>query len=52
MADENFTSGGNAYRMTTYPAPADGKKHAMIMVVHGNAGLNPPFGGLGASGQS
>jgi dienelactone hydrolase len=44
MSDETFTSGGNSHKITMYPAPADGKKHAMIIVVHGNAGLNPPFG--------
>jgi dienelactone hydrolase len=43
MADETFLSGGTLYKITIYPAPADGKKHVMILVLHGNAGLNPPF---------
>ncbi len=44
MSNDTFTSGGNSYEMTVHPAPADGKKHPMILVVHGNAGLTPPFG--------
>ncbi len=44
MSNDTFTSGGNSYNMTVYPAPADGKTHPMILVVHGNAGLTPPFG--------
>jgi len=28
MSDETFTSGGNSHKITMYPAPADGKKHA------------------------
>jgi carboxymethylenebutenolidase len=44
VSDETFSSGGSPYKMTVYPAPADGKKHSMIVVLHGNAGLNPPFG--------
>jgi dienelactone hydrolase len=43
MADETFNSGGTPYKITIYPAPEDGKNHAMILVLHGNAGLNPPF---------
>jgi hypothetical protein len=44
MSDDTFTSGGTQYEITIYPAPTDGKTHAMILVLHGNAGLNPPFG--------
>jgi dienelactone hydrolase len=44
MSDEIFTSGGKPHKIVMYPAPADSKKHAMIVVLHGNAGLNPPFG--------
>jgi dienelactone hydrolase len=44
MSDTTFTSGGKSRKITMYPPPADGKKHSMILVLHGNAGLNPPFG--------
>jgi carboxymethylenebutenolidase len=45
MADDEFyTSAGVRYTITVYPGPADGKKHPMVLVVHGNAGLAPPFG--------
>src|SRR5688572_8131865 len=44
VAAETFTSAGKTYNITVYPGPADGKKHPMVLVLHGNAGLNPPFG--------
>jgi dienelactone hydrolase len=44
MSNETFTSGGNSHKIMIYPVPADGKKHAMIVILHGNAGLGPPFG--------
>ena len=44
MFDDTFTSGGIRYKITIYPATAIGKTHAMILVLHGNVGLNPPFG--------
>jgi len=44
MSDETFTSNGNTHKITMYPAPADGKSTQIILVLHGNAGLNPPFG--------
>ena len=44
MSDETFTSGGNPYKITIYPPPSNGKKRPMVLVLHGNAGLNPPFG--------
>jgi carboxymethylenebutenolidase len=43
-AAETFTSAGKTYNITVYPGPADGKRYPMILVLHGNAGLNPPFG--------
>jgi dienelactone hydrolase len=46
MSNDTFASGSNLHKMTIYPAPADGKKHPMVLVVHGNAGLTPPFGDL------
>lgn len=44
MVEETYTSGKQTYTITVYSGPADGKKHPMILVVHGNFGLNPPFG--------
>ena len=44
MAEETYTSGKDTYTITVYPGPADGKKHPMILVLHGNTGLKPPFG--------
>jgi carboxymethylenebutenolidase len=44
MIDETYNSGADTYTIKVYPGPADGKKHPMILVVHGNYGLNPPFG--------
>src|ERR1700709_482078 len=44
MADETYKSGTDTYTITVYPGPADGKKHPMILVVHGNFGRTPPFG--------
>jgi carboxymethylenebutenolidase len=44
MASETYVSGGNAYKVTVNPAPADGKKHPVILLVHGNFGLGPPYG--------
>jgi dienelactone hydrolase len=41
---ETYPSGKHTYTIKVYPGPADGKKHPMILVVHGNAGLNLPFG--------
>jgi hypothetical protein len=37
MADEFYTSAGVRYTIEVYPGPADGKKHPMILVVHGNS---------------
>ena len=44
MASETYVSGGSAYKITVNPAPADGKKHPVILLVHGNFGLGPPYG--------
>ena len=44
MLSETFTSGPNTYKITVYPAPADGEKHPMILLVHGNLGLVKPYG--------
>jgi carboxymethylenebutenolidase len=44
MLSETFTSGPNTYKITVYPAPANGEKHPMILLVHGNFGLVEPYG--------
>lgn len=44
MLNEIFTIGANTYKITVYPPPLDGKKHAMILLVHGNFGLVGPYG--------
>ena len=43
-AVETFTSAGTTYSITVYPGPTDGKRYPIVLVLHGNAGLNPPFG--------
>ena len=44
MSSETFTSGPKTYKITVYPAPPDGEKHPMILLVHGNFGLGEPYG--------
>jgi dienelactone hydrolase len=44
MASQTYVSGGSAYQITINPAPADGKRHPVILLVHGNFGLGPPYG--------
>ena len=44
MSTETFTSAGNTYKITVYPAPPDGKKHPVILFLHGNFGLGAPYG--------
>jgi dienelactone hydrolase len=44
MIAEKYSSKGKTYTIAIHPGPADGKRHPMILVVHGNFGLNPPFG--------
>jgi carboxymethylenebutenolidase len=44
MLSETFTSGSNTYKITVYPARADGEKHPMVLLVHGNFGLVEPYG--------
>jgi len=43
MSRETFVSAKTTYKITVYPAPADGKKHPVILLVHGNFGLGPPY---------
>jgi carboxymethylenebutenolidase len=44
MSTETFSSGGQSFEITIYPAPSDGKKYPVLVVVHGNWGLAPPYG--------
>ena len=44
MSNKTFTSEKNVYKITVYPAPSGGKRFPMILLVHGNFGLGPPFG--------
>jgi dienelactone hydrolase len=53
---ETFTSGPDTYKITMYPAPADGREAPTFLLVHGNFGLGAPFGdqiqGFGSSHSS
>lgn len=44
MTNKTFISAGVTYKITVNPAPADGKKYPMVLLVHGNAGLTEPYG--------
>lgn len=44
MALDSFISQGARFQVDVYPGPADGKKYPAVLLVHGNAGLNSPFG--------
>jgi carboxymethylenebutenolidase len=44
MIRETYTSAGDSYNITVYPAPLDGKKHPVIVFMHGNFGLGVPYG--------
>jgi dienelactone hydrolase len=44
MASETYVSGETAYKITINSAPADGMTHPVILSVHGNFGLGPPYG--------
>ena len=44
MSNETFTIGASTYNISVYPAPLDDKKHPIILLVHGNFGLAPPYG--------
>ncbi|MBA2592700.1 MAG: dienelactone hydrolase family protein [Pseudomonadota bacterium] len=44
MSNETFVSAKTTYKITIYPAPSDGKKHPVILLVHGNFGLGDPYG--------
>ena len=42
MSSETFASAGTTYKITIYAAPSDGKKHPVILLVHGNFGQALP----------
>ena len=44
MSSETFVSAGKTYKITIYAAPSDGKKYPVVLLVHGNFGLGPPYG--------
>jgi len=44
MTSETYVSGGSAYKITVNAAPSHGTKHPVIILVHGNFGLGPPYG--------
>lgn len=44
MLNETFTSGGMPYKITVYAAPPDGKKHPVVVLLHGNFGMGAPYG--------
>jgi len=44
MSGDTFMSGSAPHKITMYPAAVYSDKRPIILVLHGNAGLNPPFG--------
>jgi carboxymethylenebutenolidase len=44
MSTTTFVSGKTPYKITIYPAPSDGKKYPVILLVHVNFGLGAPYG--------
>jgi carboxymethylenebutenolidase len=44
MPDNTFTSAGTSYKIAVYPGPSGGKRFPVILFVHGNFGLGPPYG--------
>ena len=44
MSSETFSSGGETFKLTVYPAPLTGKKYPVILLAHGNFGLGFPYG--------
>ena len=43
MIETTFKSQGTDFRIEIYPGPEDGKDYPVVILLHGNAGLNPPF---------
>src|SRR4051794_17570605 len=45
MTVETFTTdSGENFEIEIAPAPADGKKYPIVVLIHGNLGLADPFG--------
>jgi dienelactone hydrolase len=44
MTSETFKSGGKDLKITVFPTPGDGKRHPIVLLIHGNFGLGPPYG--------
>jgi dienelactone hydrolase len=44
MPDATYKNGGKTFKITMYPATISGKKHPVILVLHGNGNLIEPFG--------
>ncbi len=44
MPQSTFPSAGKSYKITMYPEPHRPKKHPMLLLLHGNFGLGPPYG--------
>src|SRR5215831_12639602 len=45
LTKESYTTpSGKTFDIEIAPAPADGKKYPLVVLIHGNLGLAPPFG--------
>jgi dienelactone hydrolase len=44
MSDNTFVSAGITYKITVYSGATSGKRFPAVLLVHGNAGLGPPYG--------
>lgn len=44
MIQSKYDSQGITFPISLFPCPSDGKKYPAVLLVHGNAGLIPPFG--------
>jgi dienelactone hydrolase len=43
-SNQTFISQGNSHKITIYSAILDNKKYPVVLFLHGNFGLVPPFG--------
>ncbi len=44
MIQSRYDSHGIKYPISLFPCPVDGKRYPAVMLIHGNAGLVPPYG--------
>ena len=44
MPDDTFISNGISYKLSVNPAPSDGSRYPIVILVHGNFGLGAPYG--------